>query len=280
MKTSYLTKSLLSMPSRVIRNLSYSKGVNYPIISIKNLKITTLLPNDYNHFQCFKEILTNENVVFSSSWINKWFGIERLRKRCDFMSKKLEMLDAGDPEISLPEDVLEAHRKGISPTQIALNRFFTIEENRSKLREIYLEMTKKAEQTGLGYYKFEDQYQDLIGGGALAPLSEDAKKVDIALHILKPRQGIGSYCLEKLLEMAFKEKGVEQVWGSSLIDHRATPVICAQHGMIIQNIDGLKYYFMDKQMWEVSKDNVEKVKAYVKSQKSVNSGNQDRDNSR
>lgn len=141
-------------------------------------------------------------------------------------------------------------------------------------------MTNKAEQTDLGYYKFEDRTNDLIGGGALAPLSEDAKKVDIALHILKPRQGIGSYCLEKLLKMAFKEKGVEQVWGSSPIDHPATPVICAQHGMIIQNKDGLKYYFMDKEMWDVTKDNVEKVKAYVKSQKSVNSGNQDRDNSR
>jgi metal transporter CNNM len=90
----------------------------------------------------------------------------------------------------------------------------------------------------------EDDADDLIGGGALAPISDDARKVDVALHILKPRQGIGSHCLERLLDIAFKEKGVEQVWGSSIIDHPGTPTLCAKHGMIIQNIDGMKYYFI------------------------------------
>lgn len=96
MKTPTLAKSLLSIPSTIVRYASHSKINSYPIVEVANLKITTLLPNNYDHFECFRQILTSENVVFSSSWINKCFGIERLRKRCDFMSKKLEMLDAGD----------------------------------------------------------------------------------------------------------------------------------------------------------------------------------------
>jgi RimJ/RimL family protein N-acetyltransferase len=159
----------------------------------------------------------------------------------------------------LPQEVLEAHRRGVSSTQIALDRFFTSEENKQKLREIYKEMTGRVEATGLGYYKFEDRADDLIGGGALAPISDDARKVDVALHILKPRQGIGSHCLERLLDIAFKEKGVEQVWGSSIIDHPGTPTLCAKHGMIIQNIDGMKYYFIDRRMREASEGKAEEV---------------------
>jgi hypothetical protein len=93
----------------------------------------------------------------------------------------------------------------------------------------------------------------------LAPISDDARKVDVALHILKPRQGIGSHCLERLLDIAFKEKGVEQVWGSSIIDHPGTPTLCAKHGMIIQNIDGMKYYFIDRRMREASEGKAEEV---------------------
>ncbi len=262
--SSGLITSILK-PRSLTRALSYSK-ISEPVSKdvSDDIIITPLKPHDYEHFESFRKIITNENIVFTSSWINKWFGIDRLKKRCDFMSKKLEMLEAGDSEISLPEEVLEAHKRGVSPTQIALNRFFTLEENKDKLRQIYLEMTGRVEQTGLGYFKFEDQSRDLLGGGALAPISEDAKKVDVALHILKPRQGIGSQCLEKLLDIAFKERGVEQVWGSSIIDHPGTPTLCAKHGMIIQNItaengEKMKYYFIDRRMREASEGKAEEV---------------------
>lgn len=280
MKIFNLTKSLLSTPSTIVRNASYLKAKNYPTIGIENLKITTLLPNNYDHFECFKKILTSENVVFNSSWIDQWFGAKLLKKKCLQTETKIKLFEEGDDDIRLSESTIKDYRMGITPSQIAINNFFSEQGNIKKLREIYLEMTSKAEQTGLGYYKFEDQHQDLIGGGALAPLSQDAKKVDVALHILKPKQGIGSHCLEKLLEMAFKEKGVEQVWGSSIIDHPATPVICAKHGMIIRNLDGMKYYFIDKKMWEVSKDNVEKIKDYARSKRSANLEDHNHDNGR
>lgn len=259
-----LLTSLLK-PSTLTRAFSCNKA-SIPLLrtAFDDILITSLRPRNYEDFQTFKAIITNENIVFTSSWINKWFGIDQLKKRCDFMSKKLEMLEAGDSEINLPEDVLEAYRSGLSPTQIALNRFFTTNENKDNLRRIYLEMTSQSEKTGLGYYKFEDGNRELLGGGALAPISEDGKKVDIALHILKPKQGIGSYCLERLLDIAFKERDVDQVWGSSIIEHPGTPTLCAKHGMIIQNItaeDGekMKYYFIDRRMREASIGKAEEI---------------------
>lgn len=78
--------------------------------------------------------------------------------------------------------------------------------------------------------------------------------VDVALHILTPKQGIGSFCLNKLLTKAFEEHGVKQVWGSSIINHPGTPTLCAKHGMLIKNQDGMKYYFIDSDMWKTNKD--------------------------
>jgi hypothetical protein len=242
---------------RALINMSYFCQSSK--IQFEDLLITPLKPNNHEHFETFKQILTSEKIVFTSSWIDKWFGIEQLKKRCDFMSKKLDMIANGDLEINLPKDVIDASNKGVSPAQIALNRFFMIEENRTKLRKIYLEMTDRVEETGLGYYKFEDKNLDIVGGGSLAPISKDAKMVDIALHILKPKQGIGSYCLEKLLDIAFNEKGVDQVWGSSIINHPGTPTLCAKHGMIIRNIGDMKYYFIDSKMREATKGKAEKM---------------------
>jgi hypothetical protein len=255
----------LPRPRTLTRALSCTKASTLTSrVAFDDILITPLKPRDYEDFQTFKTIITNENIVFTSSWINRWFGVDRLKKRCDFMSAKLEMLEAGDSEINLPEEVLEAYKRGLSPTQIALNRFFTLGENKDNLRRIYLEMTGRSEETGLGYYKFENGSSELLGGGALAPISEDGKKVDVALHILKPKQGIGSQCLERLLDIAFKERGVEQVWGSSIIDHPGTPTLCAKHGMIIQNItaengEKMKYYFIDRGMRAASAGKAEEM---------------------
>lgn len=255
--TSGLLSSLLK-PRTLTRALSGNKLSDLRVVH-DDIKITPLRPHHYEDFETFKKIIINQNIVFTSSWIDKWFGINQLKKQCDFMSKKIEMFKDGDREVILSEETIKAYEQGVSPTQIALNRFFNIEENKNKLREIYLEMTKKVEETGLGYYKFEDQSLDLLGGGALAPISEDATKVDIALHILKPKQGIGSNCLEKLLDIAFKERGVEQVWGSSIINHPGTPTLCAKHGMIIRNIGDMKYYFIDKQMRDATAGKTERI---------------------
>jgi hypothetical protein len=259
-----LSRGLLASlirPNSVIRALSHSQTQNAALErnGLDGIVITTLLPESYDHFESFKKIITHENVVFTSSWINKWFGNETLKKRCDQTAKKIALYDDGDSEILLPQEVLEAHMRGVNPTQIALDRFFSLDENKQKLREIYKEMTGRSQETGLGYYKFEDSEANLIGGGALAPISEDCKKVDIALHILKPKRGIGSVCLERLLNIAFKERGVEEVWGSSIINHPGTPTLCAKHGMIIQNEGDMKYYYIDKKMREASEGKAEKI---------------------
>ena len=255
MKTARLLTSLLR-PSTTIRAFSHLKASDSSVIGVDDIKITTLLPNDYDHFETFGRIITNENVVFTSSWIDKWFGIKNLRKKCDHTETKLRLIAEGDSEIAMPEEVVTAYKSGMSPAQIALNRFFAIPANKTKLREIYLEMTGRAEETGLGYYKFEDASRKVLGGGALAPISGDGspEMVDIALHILEARQGIGSFCLNKLLTKAFEEHGVKQVWGSSIINHPGTPTLCAKHGMMIKNQDGMKYYFIDSDMWKTNKD--------------------------
>ena len=255
MKTSRILTSLLK-PSTIIRPFSNQKASESSAIDMDSIKVTTLLPNSYDHFETFGRIITDENVVFTSSWIDKWFGIKNLRQKCNHTEMKLKLIAEGDSEIAMPEEVMSAYRSGISPAQIALNRFFTIPANKTKLREIYLEMTGRAEETGLGYYKFEDASKKLLGGGALAPISGDGspEMVDVALHILTPKQGIGSFCLNKLLTKAFEEHGVKQVWGSSIINHPGTPTLCAKHGMLIKNQDGMKYYFIDSDMWKTNKN--------------------------
>ena len=255
MRATRLLPSILR-PGSSIASFSHTKASDLSLAGGYDIKITTLLPQNYDHFETFGKIITNENVVFTSSWIDKWFGIKTLRQKCDHTAMKLKLIDEGDSEISLPEEVLSAHKRGVSPTQIALDRFFTVSANKTKLREIYLEMTDRAEETGLGYYKFEDASRRLLGGGALAPISGDGspEMVDVALHILEARQGIGSFCLNKLLTKAFEEHGVKQVWGSSIINHPGTPTLCAKHGMMIKNQDGMKYYFIDSDMWKTNKD--------------------------
>jgi hypothetical protein len=255
MRTARLLSSALR-PGSSIRALSHAKASDSSLIGSDEIKITTLLPHNYDHFETFGKIITNENVVFTSSWIDKWFGIKALRQKCDHTTTILKLIDEGNKEIVMPEDVISAYRSGISPAQIALDRFFTVPTNKTKLREIYLEMTGRAEETGLGYYKLEDASGRLLGGGALAPISGEGnpEMVDVALHILEARRGIGSFCLNKLLTKAFEEHGVKQVWGSSIINHPGTPTLCAKHGMMIKNQDGLKYYFIDSDMWKTNKD--------------------------
>jgi hypothetical protein len=256
MKTGKLLITALVKPRSFIGVRSYSKISDPEKIRMEDIRITALRPNDYDDFEIFKKIITNEDVAFAVPRIDQCFDNKILRQKCYHTKEKLRLIDEGDSEIVMPEEVLSAYRSGISPAQIALDRFFTVPTNKTKLREIYLEMTGRAEETGLGYYKLEDASGRLLGGGALAPISGEGnpEMVDVALHILEARRGIGSFCLNKLLTKAFEEHGVKQVWGSSIINHPGTPTLCAKHGMMIKNQDGLKYYFIDSDMWKTNKD--------------------------
>ena len=257
MKPSRLLTSVFKRPNAMTRALSYSKASDQSAIAPNDIIITPLLPNDYDHFETFKKIITDDRIVFTSSWIDRWFGVDSLKQKCAHTKMKLQLIDEGDMEIALPEEVMEAHNRGVSAEKIALDRFFSLHPNKEKLREIYLEMTGRAVETGLGYYKFESKSDNrLLGGGSLAPMSEGipVEKVDVALHILDRQKGIGSICLKSLLTKAFEECGVTQVVGSSLVEHPGTPTLCAKHGMVMKNQDNMKYYLITKKMWEANKE--------------------------
>lgn len=228
-----------------------------PEVAVSDINMTLLLPDNDQHRQTFTRIITDKRIVLTSSWIDKWFGVESLKSYMNKFAFKLELAADGDKEVSIPPELLAKYKAGESPVQIALDRFFSSEDNAKKLAEIYLAITSSAPRTGLGYFKFEDKKNVLVGGGALAPIVDNGFKdrVDIALHILDQKKGIGSACLTMLLEEAFQRRGVQEVWGSSLMDHRITPTLCARHGMIIDNdkVSGMKCYFIDKAMWEASR---------------------------
>lgn len=231
-------------------------------IARDNIRTSVLMPNSQEGFDIFEQIITDEKVIFTSSWADKSFGIQKLRHFCSNFKTKMELANEGDEDVVVDERDLQDFRDGKSVTQIALNRFFSSEKNQGKLRTIYEEISADAANSGLGYYKFEDQNGALLGGGALAPIPSDdgRKRVDIALHILRPQQGIGTTCISKLLHHAFEEMGVDEVWGSSIIDHPGTPTLCAKHGMIINNVGGMKYYYIDKEMWAVTKSRENKIR--------------------
>jgi len=228
-----------------------------------DIKITLLLPDNPQHRADFQKIVTNENIIFTSSWMDKWFGLSKIKSFTDKFSVKLDLVTSGDQDVTLPEAALQQIRSGLSPVQVGLNLFFKSKDNENKLHEIYAALTSKAVKTGLGYFKFENNDDSLIGGGALAPLSDGDKvaKVDVALHILDQKKGLGSTCLSILLEEAFEKHDIQEVVGSSLREHKVTPAICAKHGMIIindQNLD-IKVYYMDRDMWKASKGKLEKL---------------------
>jgi hypothetical protein len=258
-------RALKPSPSTMVAMYSLVAGGSEIKTSAEtSVRITTLLPGHEDHFEIFKRIITHPTIAPNSSWIDKWFGIAKLNKYCVNFESKLAIADEGDTDVLMPKETLDAFHAGATPKQLALNKFFLLSENDAKLRMIYEGLVERAEESGLGYYKFSNTSNDLLGGGALVPLvkkGEPVKKVDVALHILEQNKGIGSLCMAVLLKRAFEECGVEEVWGSSIIDHPISPVICAKYGMIIEanSTTGMKHYFIDKQMWDLTKDRREKV---------------------
>ena len=249
--------SLVSAVKEASSLASSSKKESYPP---ERITTSILLPDRDEDFDAFKNIITNKNIIFTSSWMDKWFGLKNLRSYCENFETKLRLAADGDVDVKMSPDDLEVYRKdSASAKQLALNRFFAMTENRDNLLRIYEVMTSDAKETGLGYYRFEDNEKKLLGGGALAPLTTP-KKVDIALHILDPQRGIGSACIGILLRKAFEDLRVEEVWGSSMRDHPGTPTLCARHGMMIaNNDDGMKHYYIDAEMWKATKGKERKI---------------------
>jgi hypothetical protein len=238
---------------------------NQPKVSVNDLEITTLKPDSEDDFQTFKTIITNEKVVFTSSWVDQYFGIATLKDFCADFETQLKLASKGRHGVVVAPKDLKNYQDGkLSATQIALNNFFSegIDDNDTKLRAAYKQITSEAE-SGLGYYKVVDKNSGkFVGGGALAPLEKDeisgkVTKVDVALHILEAKKGIGTACLAKLLKSAFEDHKITQVWGSSVIDHPGTPTLCASQGMMIKNVGDKKYYLMTEQMWEAAKKPLE-----------------------
>jgi hypothetical protein len=227
-------------------------------VDSKDIEMTALFPDNEEDFQIFKGTITNEGVVFTSSWIDEYFGITTLKEHCADFETQIKLLAKKGWKIDfVSEHDLLDYKQGKSPIQIALDNFFSKKENDDKLRIAYKKITSKA-SIGLGYYKFTDKSSGkFLGGGALIPIeeiteSDSVKKVDIALHILYMKQGFGTACLNKLLNTAFKEHKVKQVIGSSVIQHLGTPTLCAKYGMIMENIGNKKYYFIDDEMWKTN----------------------------
>jgi hypothetical protein len=254
-----------------IRSAASLSRVEFPA---NRVDISVLKPDKEEDFRVFKRIITNPGIVFTSSWINQWFGLEKLREHCESFESLLEMASKGNPHVTMPEKFVKEYKRsrdeGMKDKELsevakklALDEFFELRENDDKLSDIFKRLGRFASSDGLGYYKFLDKEDldgtesKLLGGGALAPLcdSSPVNKVDIALHILRQGKGVGTTCLGVLLEEAFeKHPEVKEVWGSSIQDHPHTPTLCARMGMRIADEGGQKVYFMNRKMWEVVKE--------------------------
>lgn len=280
--TKPISSSNLSKQYYTQRNISTDKK--------GDIEVSYLRPENEDDYQIFKKIITNESIVFTSSWMDKGFGIKEIKDHCDTYNMIFHVIKKLGPQnakskVLISNSELEKYEKGESKTQIALDNFFSIKENDIKLRKIFSDLSQKIDSTGLGYYKFTDNEGRLLGGGALIPIDSDGsriKKVDIGLHILHPLQGTGSRCLGMLLAKAFEEKGVDEVRGTSISSHPGTPTLCARFGMVIRNEpdEGMKYYYISKRMWEAYSSSLDGMNADISAAKLIFSKTNNSDNQR
>lgn len=208
--------------------------------------------SDYSEF---KRIITNEKVVFSSSWMEKMFGIANLRKYCDRFSAKIDFILQGDKDININPEIIDRVKAQESRTQLALDQFFSDINIDSQLYSSFTEMSIDSKEYGVGYFKIiENNTNQLIGGAGLIPVSHrqdgSPKAVDVSLHILQGRQGIGTAAMSKLLDLSFNHRNIEEVVGSSLPDNYGTIGVCSKFGMYIESREGLKFYFIDNNMYQ------------------------------
>jgi len=223
-------------------------------VSASNIKFT-LLTDSEEDFSTFRDIITNKNVIFNSWLIQNSFDMTMIKNYCDNFDLKINLTLMDDPDLKLPQEIMELVGK-YSSIRLALKRFFDIEENLKVLKELYHIIIKCSGNTELGYFKFEDQNNNLLGGGALIPVESESNgkilKVDLAIHVLNQRQGIGDICLNKMFHKAFAEYGINEIRSRSAKDDIGVTNFMCKHGMTLKSDDEDEelFYFIDKKMWE------------------------------
>lgn len=220
------------------------------VIPDNEIKATPLVASNREHFEIFKRIITDEKIVFNSWFIANNFNMSLLKNYCDNFDLKLQLCLADDPDIHLPDEVLHSIGK-YSSIQLALNRFFSFEENEETLRNLYKEISAASSEDDFGYFKFENSFHNLLGGGALIlDKNSHIKKANLALHILNQHHGIGDVCLRNLFKKAFDENGVDEIWSKSAEEDLEIFSFMSKHGMMIKdNEDGDWFYFIDKKIY-------------------------------
>lgn len=224
------------------------------LLKESDITVRLLSENDEEHYQIFKKIITNENVIFNSWFIANNFDMSALKNYCDSFEMKITLTLSDDPDVKLPEEIMK-QVSNKSSMQLAIDRFFGFEEQDKNLKELYQIITLNSEETGLGYFIFEDQSKKVLGGGALVIINDETtldKKVDLALHILEQHRGIGNLCLQKLFQIAFEEKSVDEIWNRPAKENITVANFMGKHGMIIKtdNKSSEEFYFINKSIYE------------------------------
>ncbi|NBV06562.1 MAG: hypothetical protein EBS06_04925 [Proteobacteria bacterium] len=232
-----------------------------------DIVMTLLDRNNEDDFLVFKKIITNEKVIFNSWLIANSFEIPLLKNYCNNFQLKIQLTLAEDPDVKLPAEIIKVISK-YSSTQLALNRFFDLEENDKKLRELFKMITENSNNSKLGYFKFEDTSKNLLGGGALIHIAKKdeqttskvinktTKKVDLILHIIDQNRGIGDLALKRFFKIAFEESDIDEIWSRSAKEDLEITNFMCKHGMTIKDDEesGAQFYFIDKKMWEAMKN--------------------------
>ncbi len=246
------SKTILN-PSSKRYELEEEKENKKPVTK-SDLIATLLSENNDEHYQIFKRIITDENVIFNSWFIASRFDMSALRNYCDSFELKITLTLSDDPDVKLPEETMKQVTKK-SSMQLAIDRFFSFEEQEKTLKELYQIITSDSEKTGLGYFVFQNNSGAALGGGALVIIDDETtldKKVDLALHILEQHRGIGNLCLEKLFQIAFEEKGVDEIWSRPAKEDIGVANFMSKHGLIIKEDRRSReeFYFINKSIYE------------------------------
>lgn len=217
--------------------------------------ITTLLSgSNEEHYKIFKKIITDENIIFNSWFIASRFDMSALKNYCDTFELKITLTLSDDPDVKLPDETMKQVSKK-SSIQLAIDRFFSFEEQDKNLRELYQIITSDSDKTGLGYFVFESNSNRLLGGGALVIVDDETtldKKADLALHILEQHRGIGNLCLQKLFKIGFEEKNIDEIWNRPAKENIDVANFMSKHGLIIKEDRRSReeFYFINKSIYE------------------------------
>lgn len=217
-------------------------------VKFKDTDITLVKLTDCDEdFEDFKKIITNENVIFNSWFMANQFDMSAVRNYCETFELKINLTLVGDPDVSLPEETMKKVGR-YSSNQLALDRFFSFEENSKALRELFIMMLNNSDKIELGYFVFSNG-DKILGGGALTFFDSDNKKVNLAIHIIDQGKGIGDICLRKLLRVAFNQDNINEIWVKSAKNNLYIANFLGKHGMIIKSENEAEFYYIDKEIF-------------------------------